>query len=193
MREVVRGVVRGTARPSVLGVTIIAPGPSSLRMPHLTNDYRIEKTRCRVAVTTVDGERFVGDVFLQSFTPRGVGPESPAELLNADDPFFPMVLPEGGALLLSKERLREVELPDDPAAVPEDPYIAPGVRHATVELTLLGNVVRSGSIRMELPHDRPRLLDFFNRFSQRFLTLSTEDGVRLVNRRCIERVRPVDV
>jgi hypothetical protein len=156
------------------------------------NDYRIEKARCQVAVTTLDGERLVGDVFLQQYAHRRLGPEAPADLLNDDDPFFPLALAEGGTVLLAKERVREVEVPDDQVAGVDDPYAEAGVRHAGVELTLLGNVTRAGSIRVEMPFERPRLLDFFNRFGERFLTLYADDGVRLINRRCIERVRPLE-
>jgi hypothetical protein len=161
-------------------------------MPLTANDYRIEKSRRQVAVTTLDGERLVGDVFLQAYAHRRHGPEAPTDLLNDDEPFFPLALVDGGTVLLAKERVREVEIPGERATDDDDPYAAAGVRWFQVELTLLGNVLRSGSIRVELPFERPRLLDFFNRFSERFLTLDADDGVRLVNRRCIERVRPLD-
>ena len=162
-------------------------------MPPTANDYRIEKARCQVAVTTLDGERIVGDVFLQAHAQRRHGPEVPADLFNGDDPFFPLALEDGGVLFLAKERVREVEVPDDRVPGEDDPYTEVGVRYAAVELTLLGNVAREGSIRVEMPYERPRLLDFFNRLAERFLTLYADDGVRLVNRRCIERVRPLEV
>ena len=161
-------------------------------MTQTANDYRIEKVRCQVAVTTLDGERLVGDMFLQPYAHHRQGPEAPADLLNDADPFFPLVLCDGDTLLLAKERVREVEVPEDQPPVDADPYVGAGVRYASVELTLLGNVVRSGLVRVELPYERPRLLDFFNRFAERFLTVYTDDGVRLVNRRCIERVRPLE-
>ena len=161
-------------------------------MSQTANDYRIEKSRCQVAVTTVDGERLLGDVFLQPYAHHRTGPEAPVDLLNDDDPFFPLGLEDGTTLLLAKERVREVEVPDDRDPDGDEEFAAPGVRYASVELTLLGNVVRAGSIRLELRYERPRLLDFFNRFAERFLTVYADDGVRLVNRRCIERVRPLD-
>ena len=161
-------------------------------MTHTANDYRIEKVRCQVAVTTLDGERLVGDVFLQPYAHHRQGPEAPADLLNDKDEFFPLALADGETLLLAKERMREVEVPEDLPPVDEDPYVGAGVRYASVELTLLGNVVRRGFVRVELPYERPRLLDFFNRFTERFLTVYADDGVRLVNRRCIERVRPLE-
>ena len=161
-------------------------------MTHTANDYRIEKVRCQVAVTTLDGERLVGDVVLQPYAHHRHGPETPADLLNDADPFFPLALADGETLLLAKERMREVEVPEDLPPVDDDPYVGAGVRYASVELTLLGNVVRVGYVRVELPYERPRLLDFFNRFAARFLTVYADDGVRLVNHRCIERVRPLE-
>jgi|SRR5215217_3064527 len=161
-------------------------------MTQTANDYRIEKSRCQVAVTTFDGERFVGDMFLQPHAQRRSGPEVPADLLNDNDPFFPLALEDGTTLLLAKDRLLEVEVPDDRPPTDDDLYAEAGVRFATVELTLLGNIMRAGRVRLELPFERPRLLDFFNRFAERFLTVYADDGVRLVNRRCIERVRPLE-
>src|SRR5690349_8121985 len=135
-------------------------------MPQTANDYRIEKARCQVAVTTLGGERLVGDMFLQPHAHRHAGPEAPSDLLNDDDPFFPLALADGTTLLIAKERLLEVEVPDDAPQVDEDPYAEAGVRFAAVELTLFGGVLRAGSIRLELPYERPRLLDFFNRFAE---------------------------
>jgi hypothetical protein len=49
-----------------------------------------------------------------------------------------------------------------------------------------------GTVMLELPTDRPRLLDLLNDTRERFLTLYTSDGVRFINRALIERVRPLD-
>jgi hypothetical protein len=63
---------------------------------------------------------------------------------------------------------------------------------ALLQVTLTGGVTRFGSMRLELPSDRPRLLDHLNCGTERFLTLYTDRDVRLVNRAMIERVRPLD-
>src|SRR5687767_5475515 len=127
-------------------------------MPNTANDFRIEKARCQVAVTTLDGERLVGDVFVQPYVHRRAGPEVPTDLFNGTEPFLPLALTEGGTVLLAKDRLREVEVPDEGEPGEEDPYAGVGVRIMRVELTLLGNVVRVGTIKLELPYERPRLL-----------------------------------
>jgi hypothetical protein len=61
-----------------------------------------------------------------------------------------------------------------------------------VEVTLRDGTVRSGRLYLEMPTDRPRLLDYLNRYAQRFVTLYSAGGIRLINRELIERVRPMD-
>ena len=158
----------------------------------MTNDYRIEKERFQVVVTTIDGEELVGDMFLQPYSPRRSGPESPVDVLNDDDPFFPLALDEGDTLLLAKTGVRDVVIPDEALDEVEEDYAAIGARLASVELTLVGGDTCVGSVRLEMPDERPRLLDFLNRYHRRFLPLQTQGGTRLVSWQCIERVRPLD-
>jgi hypothetical protein len=47
-------------------------------------------------------------------------------------------------------------------------------------------------VLLELPAGQPRVLDFLNRLSDRFLVLYAAEGTRLVNRALIERVHPRD-
>lgn len=158
----------------------------------MSNDYRIEKSRCPVVVTTRSGDQLAGDMFLQLHSQRRAGPEAPGDLLNDDDPFFPIVLEDGETLLLAKRRLLEVVVPDLEAPDQDEAIPDAGVRFAPVEVVLTGGVHRTGTVKLELPFERPRLLDYLNRYRERFVTLYAEDGVRLLNRRCIERVRPLD-
>ena len=55
-------------------------------------------------------------------------------------------------------------------------------------------MARSGPVgcTSEMPAERPRLLDFLNRYAQRFLTLYSAGGIRLINRELIERVKTMD-
>lgn len=153
-----------------------------------TSDYRIEKDRIAVVVTTLDGERLAGDLFVQPYTRYRMGREQAPDLLNGHEPFFPLGTDEA-TQLLAKDNVREVEIPSeepDPLAGHE------GARASGIEVVLLGGVVHTGTVLLEMPADRPRLLDFLNKVESRFLTLYTPDGVRLINRRLIERVRPLD-
>lgn len=159
------------------------PPPS---MPLANSDYRIEKERVTVTITTESGERLVGDIFVQSYARNRAGREEAIDVLNADEPYFPLALPDRSTVLVAKRRVRDVELPEGAAGV------TALARPATVEVILAGGDALFGEVLLEVPIDRPRLLDFLNRFDQRFVTLHTADGLRLLNRHLIERVRPLD-
>ena len=152
-------------------------------------EYRIEKDRLAVVVTTMAGERLSGDIFVQPYTRNRMGREEAPDVLNGVEPFFPLDTGEHGTVLVAKDNVREVEIP---GPVDEELQIAVGAQAVEIELWLTGGAVETGAVFLEVPMDRPRLLDFLNRVHDRFLTLYSPDGVRLVNRRLIERVRPLD-
>jgi hypothetical protein len=150
-------------------------------------EYRIEKELLDVAVTLIGGDVMRGHMFVQPspYSPRGC--EDPRDVLNSSEPFFPLGLPGGEILLIAKERVLDVRPqvgePDDGEG------FAPT---ALLQLTLADHTVHVGTMRLEVPTVRPRLLDFLNHSHERFLALYTNDGVRLINRSMIERVRPLD-
>lgn len=61
-----------------------------------------------------------------------------------------------------------------------------------LRVRLRGGAEVSGVVRILLPADRLRLLDFLNE-SERFFSLSTESGTVVVNKDWIESVEPMDV
>jgi hypothetical protein len=151
------------------------------------NDVRIEKERVAVSITMVGGELLSGSLFAPQIYPPG-GQEDPLQLLNEPDPFFPLGLPTGEVLLIAKDRVLEIVL-DAPSSDEELPGSAPT---ALLQLTLAGGLTHVGSMRLEVRASRPRVLDYMNYCTARFMALRTDDGVRLINRKMIERVRPLD-
>lgn len=154
-----------------------------------TDAYKIEKERLEVTITLEGGTEMRGFIFLQ---PRIYGYTShsePAALLNDRELFFPLELDNGDVLLLSKERV--VDISGLPIGE-EDELVRASSPMALLEITLAGGLTRLGSMRLEVRADRPRLLDYLNDCTQRFLMLYTDHGVRLVNRKLIEHVRPLD-
>jgi len=156
----------------------------------MNNDYRIEKDRVAVVLTTTSGERIAGDMFVQPYARYRTGREGAPDIMNHPEPYFPLAVETGDTLIVAKERVVEVAV----EAIEEEGMTAEelGARPAMIEIVLAGGVVRQGSVFLEVPLDRPRLLDFMNRLHTRFLTLHTAEGIRLLNRNCIERVRPLD-
>ena len=153
------------------------------------SDYRIEKSRSPVVIKTHSGETITGEMFLQPFARPDGGTERPADILNGADPFFPVALPGGELVLVSKEQV--LSLATDAA---HDDYDERSkmARPAEIEVRLISGETHSGAILLELPAEHSRLLDFMNRENERFLTLHGSNHSLLINRRVIERVRPLD-
>jgi hypothetical protein len=151
------------------------------------NEYRIEKDRLPVTLTLASGAKLSGTVFVQSYVQRRSGREQASDVLNSREPYFPLAGDDGETQLIAKDQVVEVEVSDDE----DDALSAMIARTATVEITTISGATRIGAVYLEVRNDRPRLLDFLNQFDQRFLTLHAADGLRLINRRLIERVRPL--
>jgi hypothetical protein len=157
-------------------------------MSDTTSDYRIEKVRHAVEVTLTNGHRLDGDVFVQSSTRFRAGPEEPLDLLNDDEPFLPLVLMTGAVYLVHKAQIAVVgtRLPEG------DDAIDRAVVGMHAEFTLVDGSTHLGSIFPEVRANRQRLIDALNDLSAPFVALFTADQLRLVNRRHIAYVRPVN-
>ena len=151
--------------------------------------YRIEKERLEVTITLEGSSELHGFIFLQPKVYGYASHSEPAALFNDRELFFPLELDNGDVMLLSKARVADISgLP----LAEEDELVRASSPMALVEVTLAGGLTRLGSMRLEVRADRPRLLDYLNDIHQRFLMLYSDNGVRLVNRELIERVRPLD-
>ena len=157
--------------------------------PSLTSGYRIEKIRCPVIVRTHSGETIAGEMFLQPFALPNGQAERPRDILNGAEPFFPLALADGDTLLLAKEQVLEVSVERE-----EEDHDALDAlaRPMVIEVRLVGGEKHAGAIFLDMPTERPRLLDFLNRETERFLTLHGTERRFLINRRGIEHVRPLD-
>lgn len=152
------------------------------------SDYRIEKSRRRVVVTMQSGEVMAGEMFLQPFARPGGGEERPADALNGREHFFPLAVSADDVVLVAKAQVIHVATSAESDGDDDDP----GARRMLVEVALTSGTTHTGSITVEAPAERARLLDFLNRDHHLFLTLHGLDGLLLINRQVIERVRPLD-
>jgi hypothetical protein len=155
------------------------------------NLYRIETTRKAVILTMLGGEEVRGNVFIHFSSYRPFELEDVSELFNSEIPFFPLELENSEVILVSKERVAELaaDRSDDPSDLPPRDPPAPT---SLLQIVLVGGEVRLGSIRLDAPPDRARVLDYLNALTSRFLTLYTSNEARLINRSLIDRVRPLD-
>ncbi|HEY0969977.1 MAG TPA: hypothetical protein VGE02_03260 [Gemmatimonadales bacterium] len=155
----------------------------------MQSDYRIEKNRVPVVVFTLSGERLEGDVFLQPYTQHRHGPEEVSDLLNADEPFFPMRCSNGSIRIVARDRVVEVELL---VAPPDDDARPLAAREAMVELSLATGRRYTACVFYQVPTARPRLLDYLNGLDRSFVLLNADESWRLVNWRHIDCIRPLD-
>lgn len=159
---------------------------------HLSaRDYRIAKQRCELTLRLADGAPINGTIFVHPSIYRPTGFEEPIDVFNGSEPFFPMELEDGEVVLLAKDRVVEVwgaglEVSDD------DELRRASARSVTLEITIAGGVVHVGTVLLEMPAERPRIIDFLNNQRDRFLSVHAADGMRLINRSLIDRVRPLD-
>lgn len=152
------------------------------------DDYRIEKQRLAATVTLGGGAVLPGHLFVPAPLPGHTATEDPAALLNDREPFLP-VETNGEVLLVAKARVAEVSgLPVGEL----DELLRQSTPMALVEVRLANGARHFGSLRLEIRTGRPRVLDFLNDVAQPFLTLYTDQGIRLINRAWIECVRPLD-
>ena len=132
-----------------------------------------------------DGSRLEGEVFLRPVSRFRSRPEEPSDLLNDDEPFFALMR-SGEAVLVAKSNVALVE-----TSVGEGEDTDLATLGVPVEVTLNDGSVHTGSIFLETRSDRPRLLDFLNSYSPRFLPVIDARQVFLVNTQIIAHVREV--
>lgn len=142
------------------------------------NDYHVEKLRLPVVLVTSDGERLSGDLFVQANSRHRVGHECAPDLLNSPESFLPLATMQGQVLLLAKSQIRELLVAREDVDEPEWEIGTP----ATVRVQLTGGASHNGVVSVERTNASQRVLDYLNRFSERFLQLATDDGVVLINR-----------
>lgn len=149
-----------------------------------TSEYRIEKVRRRVAIILTGGARLHGDLFLQPSARYRVGPQDPLDLLNEADRFLPVAVDGTAMTLLAKDHIIRVQYEEREA----DTHLE-GVSLAAVDVHCIDGAVVGGTLRLETPADRPRLLDYLNDVPDAFLRVRMPTAVCLVNRRRIAQVR----
>ncbi|MEK7400948.1 MAG: hypothetical protein AABZ80_01155 [Gemmatimonadota bacterium] len=149
------------------------------------SDYRIEKLRRELKLVLADGSRLEGEVFLRSVSRYRPRPEEPVDMLNDAEPFFAFER-SGEAILVSKAQVSTAE-----TTLQEDDALEIGALGISVEVTMRDGTEYLGSVFLESPNDRPRLLDFLNGYRDRFVPLVCPNVVILLNTQHVAHVREV--
>jgi len=125
-------------------------------------------------------------LFLHQHGPRG--PEGLLERLNGPEAFVP-VRWDGSIHLVACASISHLETSESP---PSDVDHLPDlvIEPTRLKVRLRSGQELTGSIRVLLPDNRNRLLDFLN-LKDRFFGLSTDGGLAVVNKDWIESAEPL--
>lgn len=142
-----------------------------------------------VVVRLASGEEVGGDLFLQQRVHHHSGPETPLDLLERGERFFPLAGPEGGVLFLGKSQVVLVRCQPIPPEAEQDRL---GIdRFAELEVVMGDGQVLHGQAGISMPPTRHRALDSLNGPGH-FLPLWQQDGVTYLNRAHVRLVRPIE-
>lgn len=144
--------------------------------------------RVSAEVVLADGAMLEGELHLATRATYSAATESPLEMLNRGDPFFPLTLQQGGVAFVSKAQVAVVSCRDQS---PLDPDRASAARLVALEVSLANGAEYRGRATYELPPARSRTLDYVNG-PERFFTVWTDDLTRYINKALVRLIRPLD-
>jgi hypothetical protein len=143
--------------------------------------YRIPRRAVSVRLLLDDGRILEGRLYAAA----GDGDDYEGVVARLNDPeedFVPLAV-GNDRFLLQKAGIVTAELLDRPDS--PDPV---GARVVAARLSLMGGTALLGHLRVEMPPERARVLDYLNA-APRFIPLWSDRGVVLVQRRAIVTVR----
>lgn len=152
-------------------------------------DYA-QTERCSVRITLAEGLVIRGDIHLQPRVAWRDGPETPLEMLNREDAFFPVTLAGGDVVFIAKAQVASLGLGLGVDEEP-DPERRSAARTIPLEVMMLGGAEHRGVAVHEMPPNRSRALDFLNAAHERFFLLVTDGGSLCLNRQFVRAVRPL--
>ena len=140
---------------------------------------------------TAGGKR-EGEIYVMERVSQHAGPETPLDMLNRPEGFFPFRPKHEKGVVMLVTKARTVTLSVPRAIAPEDPARLEAARTGRLEVTLADGSKLSGWATIELPVHHSRLLDYLNAAPEPFFALTTDDEIHLINRAHVLFARPED-
>jgi hypothetical protein len=166
----------------------VAPYQADIRYD--VSEFRIEKRRTRAALTLSTGTTVHGCFFLSESHASHSGPERVADLLNAEDGFFPFELNGDEppyTVLYNRSQVVVVMLLEDTIEAQLDPGYAVATEREVRMLLSSGHIV-DGRVRVYRPSGHDRLSDYA-RLPEAFRYVETEEATVIVNSAHIVELR----
>jgi hypothetical protein len=154
------------------------------------SEFRIEKRRTEAALTLATGTTARGCFFLADSSASHSGPERVADLLNAENGFFPFELNADSSphtVLYNRRQLVLVTLLEGATEAQLDPGYSVATEREVRILLSNGRTVE-GKVRVYRPSGRDRLSDYA-RAPETFRYVETAEGTVIVNTEHIVELR----
>ena len=145
--------------------------------------------RITADIALADQARLRGELHVQGRVAQHDGAETPLEMLNRPDPFFPITLEQGRVAFLAKAQVALVVCA--PQMGQSDPERVSAAKTIALEIVMAGGEEFRGWATLELPPTRARTQDYLNAAGT-FFSLHGEDATRFINRAFVRMVRPLD-
>jgi len=147
--------------------------------------FRLPTIAFSAEVVCADGRHWKGQVFLPAAAPTHDGPARAEEWMNDTAPFFPFLAAgENRSFLLNKREIVVLTVEASADAGASEEGAGPVTRGVVVEAE---DQRLRGLIRIEMPEDHTRALDYLNR-PEPFLTLCDGDRHHLIQKKRITRI-----
>ncbi len=160
-------------------------------MQESVSGFSMPRVAIRATLLQTSGGKRGGEIYVMERVPQHAGHETPLDMLNRPEGFFPF-RPQGnggGVLLVAKARTVTLSVP---RTEPEDATRLSATKKASLEVTLADGFKLSGWATLELPQHHSRLLDYLNASPEPFFAIATTEEVHLVNRAHVLYARPED-
>jgi len=140
-------------------------------------------------VTMAESVVLEGEIHLQPRVGHHDGPETPLEMLNRAESFFPVTLQGGQIAFAAKAQVAMVSC--DPGVALSDAERASAAKTIRLDVTMAGGHRVEGWAALELPPTKNRTLDYLNEPGL-FFVLRTEAATCYLNRMHVRVVKPAD-
>ena len=147
------------------------------------SEYQVEKQKVSVGIELVDGQTRDGFIFLSPFSSFHSGPQTLVDLMSEEEPFAPFVGNDGCFLLINKAQVSHIRYQKE---ADDKPVLGTPLE---VTVTFTNSRQLSGTVVLEVPEGKSRLIDFMNS-NHDFFDLLCEDGDYIVNPNIIIEIAP---
>jgi hypothetical protein len=152
-------------------------------------DNWVKTHRVSGEIFLATGASLTGDLHLQPVSRFRNGGETPLELLNREDRFFSVLLPDGEVRLVAKDQTVAVVVG---AGAPDAGHSAiPVSQQVVLEVLMADGRSYKGEVIEYLPPNYSRAMDLLN-MQDRFFALDANGSTHYLNRSHVLHVRPFD-